>query len=310
MNEITNFRGETDARQRADPAGDSDAARDLMAMVGDRVRRARERKGISRRVLSELSGVSQRYLAQLEGGSGNISIGLLLRVAAALDHRIEWLVGEDDPWTSEALQVAELFRSASADKRRKVLHLLSPDTPQSLRARRICLIGLRGAGKSTLGRLVGADLDIPFVELNLEIEEQAGMAVDEIMALYGTEGYRRLEQQALQRVVETYDTLILAVAGGIVGEPGTFGFLLRHFHTIWLKARPEEHMARVRAQGDERPMAGNPKALDELKSILTSREELYARAGAVVNTSGKTLDASKRDVIAAIRSNGLLTEPL
>ncbi len=300
MDEITDFRGRVAGRDTGDPATA------LMATVGERVRRARERKGISRRVLSDLSGVSQRYLAQLETGQGNISIALLWRVAEALDHRIEWLVGEEDPWTSEELRVTELYRSANAAERRKVMEILAPEAPGSLRAQRICLIGLRGAGKSTLGRLVGDELGLPFVELNREIGEQAGMPVDEVMALYGQEGYRRLESQALERVVATSDALILAVAGGIVAEPRTYAFLLRHFHTVWLRATPEEHMLRVRAQGDERPMAGNPKAMEELRSILTSREALYARAEAQVNTSGKTLEASKAELLATIRAHGFL----
>ncbi len=300
MDEITDFRGRVAER------GAGDAAAALMSKVGERVRHARERKGISRRVLSELSGVSQRYLAQLESGQGNISIALLWRVAEALDHRIEWLVGEEDPWTSEELRVTELYRSANTSERRKVMEILAPEAPGMLRAQRICLIGLRGAGKSTLGRLVGDELGLPFVELNREIGEQAGMPVDEVMALYGQEGYRRLESQALERVVATSDAIVLAVAGGIVAEPRTYAFLLRHFHTVWLRATPEEHMLRVRAQGDERPMAGNPKAMEELRSILTSREALYARAEAQVNTSGKTLEASKAELLAAIRSHGFL----
>jgi XRE family aerobic/anaerobic benzoate catabolism transcriptional regulator len=304
MDEITTFSGER--RQAVSSVRDEAEVGRLMAMVGERVRKARELKGISRRVLSDLSGVSQRYLAQLEAGSGNISIGLLWRVAEALDHRIEWLVGEEDPWSSEEMRVAELYRSADGARRRRVMEILEPDAPEALRAQRICLIGLRGAGKSTLGRLIGEELGLPFVELNLEIAEQAGMAVDEVMALYGQEGYRRLEAQALERVVQTSDALVLAVAGGIVSEPRTYGFLLRHFHTVWLRATPEEHMMRVRAQGDERPMAGNPKAMDELRSILTSREALYARAEAEVNTSGLSLEASREQLLETIRAHGFL----
>ena len=276
MTEITNFRGET-SHQSGEAGVDASVAV-LIRRVGERVRRARERRGIPRRVLSDMSGVSPRYLAQLEAGEGNISIGLLQRVAVALDHRIEWLVGEDDPWNSDAMRVADLFRTASGDMQQSVLRVLSPEPAEILRARRICLIGLRGAGKSTLGALAGKALDIPFVELNTEIEEQSGMPVDEVIALYGQEGYRKLEAQAVTRVIATHDTMILAVAGGIVGEPETYNTLLGHFHTIWLKAAPDEHMARVRAQGDERPMAGNPEAMEQLRSILTSREALYGKA--------------------------------
>jgi XRE family aerobic/anaerobic benzoate catabolism transcriptional regulator len=294
MGEITNFRGEV-----APPDAD-DAVNALILRVGDRVRKARERKGIPRRVLSEISGVSPRYLAQLEGGEGNISIGLLQRVAFALDHRIEWLIGEEDPWTSDPLRVADLYRGASGDVRRRVLDLLAPEPVESMRANRICLIGLRGAGKSTLGAAAGAALGVPFVELNREIEDQSGMPVNEVLALYGQEGYRKLEAQALGRIIATYDTMILAVAGGIVAEPDTYKTLLAHFHTIWVKASPGEHMNRVRAQGDTRPMAGNPEAMEQLKSILTSRESLYERALAQLDTTGKPLQTSVDELMALI----------
>ncbi len=303
MNEITNFRGDVVADENALSPISVD---DFVIRVGDRVRKARQRKGIVRRVLSELSGVSQRYLAQLENGGGNISIALLHRIAYALDHRIEWLVGEEDPWASETAQFAELYRSATSDQRREVMRILNPGGSEQFRMQRICLIGLRGAGKSTLGRMLGEAIGLPFVELNRDIEEQSGMPVNEVMALYGQEGYRRLERQAIERIVATSASVVLAVAGGIVSEPETYKYLLRHFHTIWLKASPEEHMARVRKQGDERPMAGNPKAMDELKSILTSREALYAKAERTVNTGGKTLEESKRDIFEAVRELAVL----
>ncbi|MCP4316144.1 MAG: helix-turn-helix transcriptional regulator [Hyphomicrobiales bacterium] len=304
MNKITNFHGETTSGQNDSTVDTSGSA--LIVRVGERVRKARERKGIPRRVLSEMSGVSPRYLAQLETGEGNISIGLLQRVAVALDHRIEWLIGEEDPWTSKALRVADLFRSATSDVQDQVLETLSPESAESLRARRICLIGLRGAGKSTLGDRVGSALSIPFVELNRDIEEQAGMPVGEVMALYGQDGYRHLEGQAIDRVIATYDTMVLAVAGGIVSEPDTFKTLLNRFHTIWLKASPEEHMTRVREQGDERPMAGNPEAMEQLKSLLTSRETLYDKALAQVDTSGKSADDSLKEVLTLIEDREFL----
>lgn len=303
MSEIVNFRGEKVSAGASTP---DDAVTDLMRRVGERVRRARERKGIPRRVLSEISGVSPRYLAQLEAGEGNISIGLLQRVAIALDHRIEWFIGEDDPWTSEPLRVSELFKMATADVQKSVLNALNPQSEHAMRARRICLLGLRGAGKSTLGRKVSAKLDIPFAELNREIEEQSGMPVDEVMALYGQEGYRKLEAQALGRVVATHEEVILAVAGGIVVEPETFATLLANFHTIWVKTSAQEHMSRVRAQGDERPMAGNPEAMDQLKSLLTSREALYAQAEAELDTSGRTVEQSLQDLLNLIETRDFL----
>lgn len=304
MGEITNFRGEV---VPSDAGDDLDAAvRDLRHRVGARVRKARELKGLPRRVVSERSGVSPRYLAQLEAGEGNISIGLLQRVAVALDYRIEWFVGAEDPWTSDALRVADLYRSATADQRRRALEVLNAQAPGQLRARRICLIGLRGAGKSTLGALAAQALDVPFRELNNEIEEHAGMPVSEVVALYGTDGYRQLEGQALDRIIATYDTVILAVAGGVVADPETFKSLLAHFHTIWVKASPEEHMSRVRGQGDIRPMAGIPEAMEQLRAILSSRTPLYERADAQLDTSGKPLSASSEDLVALIREKRFL----
>jgi XRE family aerobic/anaerobic benzoate catabolism transcriptional regulator len=165
-------------------------------------------------------------------------------------------------------------------------------------------VGLRGAGKSTLGSMAGKELGIPFVELNSEIESQSGMPVSELMALYGQEGYRQLEAQAINRIIATHDSLILAVAGGIVAEPETYTNVLAHFHTIWIKARPDEHMARVRAQGDERPMAGNPEAMEQLRSILTSREALYGRSLAQLDTSDQTVDQSLASLITMVRERG------
>jgi len=230
----------------------------------------------------------------------------LQRVAQALDHKIEWLVGAEDPWGSETEKFARLFSSASSGLRRTVMETLVAAEPAQWRRQRIGLIGLRGAGKSTLGRKLGAALSLPFIELNRDIEEQSGMPVADVMALYGQEGYRRLERQALERVVATSDSVVLAVAGGIVSEPETFAFLLRHFHTIWLKAPPELHMRRVAEQGDERPMAGNSKAMDDLKSILTSREALYEKAEGVIDTEGKTPDESARDLVDAVRRLGVV----
>ncbi|WP_136442550.1 helix-turn-helix transcriptional regulator [Pacificoceanicola onchidii] len=304
MAEITSFSGKAAA---ADGQSLIDAAvADLMLQVGARVRRAREQKGLARRVLSEMSGVSPRYLAQLESGEGNISIGLLKRVAVALEYRVEWLVGQDDPQSSDVLSVAEQFRAADRETQQAVLDALAAGADQGQRAERICLVGLRGAGKSTLGRMAGAALDLPFVELNREIESAGGMPVEEIMALYGQEGYRRLEADALDRIAQTHERMILAVAGGIVAEPATYHALLSRFHTIWLKASPEDHMARVRAQGDTRPMQGNPEAMAQLRSILHSREALYERAHAQLDTSGQSVEDTLAGLQGLIRDRGFL----
>jgi XRE family transcriptional regulator, aerobic/anaerobic benzoate catabolism transcriptional regulator len=295
MSELVTFGGRVTSTR-----DDSARIDHLLSSVGERVRNARARMGLSRRVLAERSGVSQRYLAQLESGQGNISIALLLRVADALDFRIEWLVAEDDPWTSDVVMISSLLRSATRAQRERVLEILDPENPGLRRAGRIAFIGLRGAGKSTLGRMVAARLGLPFKELNEDIAEASGMPAGEVMALYGPEGYRHLERQSLERIVATYDRLVLAVAGGIVSQPETYNYLLRNFHTVWLRAEPEEHMARVRGQGDERPMAGNPDAMAELRNILTSREALYARAEVHINTSKTTVEKSLEGILEAI----------
>ncbi len=301
MDKVTNSHGQTNT-----PVDMDGVVNALTTRVGDRVRKAREVKGIPRRVLSDISGVSPRYLAQLEAGEGNVSIGLLQRVAIALEFPIDWLISTEDPWTSDVLQVADLYRAANPEVRAKAMALLCPDNEAHQRAHRVCLTGLRGAGKSTLGGLIGKALGVPFVELNREIEAQAGMPVTEILALYGQEGYRKLEAQALDRVIAVHGTLVLAVAGGIVAEPETYAKLLRHFHTIWVKASPQEHMDRVRAQGDTRPMAGNPEAMDQLRSILTSRESLYDKALAQLDTSGRTTAQSLADLRALIKDRAFL----
>ncbi|KIC40987.1 transcriptional regulator [Ruegeria sp. ANG-S4] len=295
----------TPSETALNPQG-GDGPTELAARVGHRVRAARKEHGISRRVLSERSGVSPRYLAQLEAGEGNISIGLLQRVAQALDSKIEALITENAYSDPKALQVAELFQRADKKTRESVLQLLRADPTNPSRAGRICLIGLRGAGKSTLGAMAANALNLPFVELTRVIEGMAGMPLPDIMAFYGQEGYRKLEAQALDRVVDEHDRLVLAVAGGIVAEPDTYATLLRRFHTIWLRATPQEHMDRVRAQGDERPMQGNPAAMDQLKSILANREDQYARASAQLDTSGHQVVDSLQDVLSLIRNNHYL----
>lgn len=280
------------------PINEADA---LISAIGQRVRARRRELGLSRRALSEASDVSQRYLAQVEGGHGNISVALLQRIGVALDRKVTWFV--DETHGGEAGSVARMFSNADEQTRKTVLELLGAGGQRdgaSKASDRIALIGLRGAGKSTLGRRASSALDMPFVELNDEISEQAGITVGDIIALYGQEGYRRLEHQALTRVIERHDRMVLAVAGGIVGAEETYRMLCDHFRTIWLRAAPGEHMERVRAQGDDRPMAGNPAALDALKSILNERERLYAQADAIVDTTGRTEDRSLSDVLEVI----------
>ena len=283
-----------------------EAAVPMIERLAARVRSARTAQGLPRRALSDRSGVSPRYLAQLEAGEGNISVLLLERIARALDLRIEDLLSENGPLNPDVARVAELYQSAPAAVQGRVRALLAPENPMALRAQRICLVGLRGAGKSTLGQMAASKLKIPFVELNDEIEAQAGMPLSEVMALYGQDGYREFEAQAIERVVERHDKLILAVAGGIVAEPTTYEQVLERFHTVWISTSPAEHMARVRAQGDLRPMEGNPAAMDQLKAFLTARTPMYERALAQVNTSSKPVSTSVNELLAIIAKNRFL----
>ncbi len=247
-----------------------------------------------------MSGVSPRYLAQLESGTGNISILLLQRVADALGQRIEALLAEEDPMPDDVQRVAHLYNNAPSDVQGRVRAILAPQTPASLRANRICLVGLRGAGKSTLGARAATALNVPFVELNTEIEAKAGMPVSEVMALYGQDGYRDLEADVLGDVIDNNARMILAVGGGIVADSQTYRRLLERFHTVWIKTSPAEHMARVRAQGDLRPMEGNPAAMDQLKSLLEARTPLYERSIAQVDTSNRPVQSSVNDLLAVI----------
>lgn len=273
----------------------------LQKRLGDKVRKARSRTNMSRRVLGEKSGVSPRYLAQLESGTGNISVALLHRVARALDLRTEWLLAEEDPWNSEVVRMSELFRQARREERDKVIELLEPAVNPALRSQRVCLIGLRGAGKSTLGAAVSKLLGVPFIELSQEIEDRAGMPVAEVVALYGQDEHRKVEWQMLRRVVANHDQVILAVPGNIVANPDTYDYLLAHFHSVWVRAQPEEHMLRVRAQGDTRMFSGSMAPVDQLKAILHSREKLYAKAEAELDTSSSTVAASMRELARLIQ---------
>lgn len=264
-------------------------AEQFILQLGQRALEARKSAKLSRRQLSEKSGVSQRTIVLLETGKGNISVALLFRVAAALDMDIATLViGGQSELTG---QLITRFNQASPAVQQQVLSLLLPEQLIAKKRRRICLIGLRGAGKSTLGKLLSNVLSMPFYELNREIESIGGMSVAELMSLYGQEGYRRLELQALQQLAELEGPLLVAAAGGVVSEPDNYQLLLENFCTVWLKATPEEHMARVIKQGDTRLIPRSSAApMAELKTILTSREALYAEADFVIDTSNSTVD--------------------
>jgi XRE family aerobic/anaerobic benzoate catabolism transcriptional regulator len=280
--------------------GDGDPA--FLLALGQRMRALRALRGMSRKALAGASGLSERYIAQLESGQGNVSILLLRRIARAMGLPLEECFPEATG-SSEQPALRDLLRRASPDQLEAVRRLLtsSHETPHAGRGKRVALIGLRGAGKSTLGRIAAERLGWRFVELNREIERAAGLSVAEILALYGQEGYRRMEHGALSEQIAAPAPLLVATAGGIVSEPASFERLLGAFHTIWLRARPEDHMERVRAQGDLRPMQGDPAAMAELRSILVSREPLYARAHATLETSDRSLEEAAAALVALIR---------
>lgn len=275
----------------------------FLAELGRRVRHARTVRGLSRKLLSQTSGLSERYIAQLESGQGNVSIILLRRVANAMGVRLDDLIaGEETPADWHVLR--DLLGSASAEQVALAKGVLAGKTGAAGEAvqPRVAVVGLRGAGKSTLGRRVADRLGWAFVELNAEIERENALSVKEIFAIYGQEGYRRLEQGALRRLTERPGPFVLATSGGIVAEPLTYDLLLQAFFTIWLRAKPEEHMRRVRDQG-ELPITGDhASAMQELRAVLLSREPLYARASAVVDTSDVDVDVMVDRLASAIET--------
>jgi len=281
----------------------SDPESDFLEQLGQRVRTLRSLHGMSRKVLAKVSGISERYIAQLESGKGNVSIVLLRRVSNAIGAPLEDLIPINDP-APDWQVIRDLLRKASPGQIAQAKEILSSSSTSAQRRPAfsgIALIGLRGAGKSTLGKLLAKTIGWNFVELNKEIERQNGLSVSEIINLYGQEGFRRMEQAALAQLLARKELMVLATGGGIVSEPLTFDLILKSFYTIWLKAEPEEHMARVCRQGDLRPMADDRSAMAELRNILLSREPLYSRATAVVDTAGLSVDAAAARLIDAVR---------
>lgn len=273
----------------------------LLQALGERVRNLRARRGLTRRSLASSAQVSERHLANLEYGTGNVSILVLEQIAQALQCSMAELLGDVTASSAEWLLLRELLEGrGEADLRRvrlaagEILGTASSGDPN--KASRIALIGLRGAGKSTLGRMLAEHLNVPFLELNQEIERVAGCSVREIYDLYGAGAYRRYERRALEEAVQIYSDVVIATPGGIVSDPATFNELLSHCTTVWLQAKPEEHMGRVVAQGDTRPMAANPEAMDDLRRILDGRYAFYSKADHVIDTSGKTLQQSLRQL--------------
>lgn len=266
---------------------------EFLAGVGRAVRARREQRGMTRRDLSLAADVSERYLAQLETGEGNASIVLLRRVAVALGTRIIDLLDVSD-LAPERQAINRLIGSLPKQRLEQVLRSLSAQfgRDESVRFKRIVLIGLRGAGKSTLGQALAKQLQRPFVELDREIEREAGISLSELFLLSGQAGYRRIERRVLERVIDGQRDLVLTAGGGVVSEPETYRLLCANCYTIWIKAAPEEHMDRVVAQGDTRPMAGHAEAMEDLRRILASRESLYGQADSTLDTSGHTVQQS------------------
>jgi XRE family transcriptional regulator, aerobic/anaerobic benzoate catabolism transcriptional regulator len=274
----------------------------FLEQLGQRVRTMRALRGMSRKVLAKVSGISERYIAQLESGKGNVSIVLLRRVSHAMGAHLADLIPSTEPAPDWAV-IRDLLRNATPEQIAHAKDILaggSASAPRRSSFSGIALIGLRGAGKSTLGRMLAKRIGWSFVELNKEVERENGLSVAEIIALYGQEGFRRMEQVALKQLLARNELMVLATGGGIVSEPLTFDLILSSFYTIWLKAEPEEHMTRVRRQGDLRPMADDRSAMTELRNILLSREPLYSRASAVVDTAGLSVDAAAARLIEAV----------
>ena len=240
----------------------------LLTGLGRRVRELRAQRGLTLQELASRSELSARFLVQVESGEGNISVRKLAGLARAL-----------------GTTPAALLTSPAGEGR--------PDV--------IALLGLRGAGKTTIGRKLARRLRVPFVELDQRIEQAAGLTLDEIFALHGETYYRRLERETLERVLDE-GPLVLATGGGLPTSPDTWALLKRRALTIWLRAKPEDHWNRVVQQGDRRPMADHPQAMAELRRLLAAREPLYAEAAHTIDTSGQTLDGVVREAEGLVRN--------
>jgi XRE family aerobic/anaerobic benzoate catabolism transcriptional regulator len=261
---------------------------------------------MTRKAVSIAAEVSERHLANLEYGEGNASILVLLQVAGALQCTLAELIGDVTTLSPEWLLIRELLeRQGESDLRRARValgELLGTGGGASgAISTRVALIGLRGAGKSSLGQMLAEDLGFPFVELSREIEKFAGCSVAEIQALYGQNAYRRYERRAIEEAIQIYPEAVIATPGGLVSDPATFNQLLSHCTTVWLQADPEDHMNRVLAQGDTRPMAASKEAMEDLKVILAGRAAFYSKAQLTVDTSTQGLEPTFTLLRAKVR---------
>jgi XRE family aerobic/anaerobic benzoate catabolism transcriptional regulator len=285
---------------RAKPAASRNADA-YLHRLGERVRTLRNQRGMTRKALAQHAKVSERYLAQLEAGLGNCSIVLLRRIARAIGLPVTQLVHDGAEPPLDLVLLTQFLERLAPDmlvEARKLVteHFSSPSEDR----RRIALIGLRGGGKSTLGQLLAEHLGVPFIELDREIERRSGANLSEIFDMFGQETFRRAEREALDDVLRRHPHFVIATSGSIVTEPGTLELLLASCFTVWVRAEPEEHMKRVMAQGDMRPMANNARAMEDLVSILKSREPLYAKAEAVLATTGKTPEQNLAELLRVI----------
>ena len=275
------------------PGSEGEGRETFLSLLGERVKALRARRGMTRKAVSLAADVSERHLANLEYGEGNVSVLVLHQVALALQCSMAELLGDVSTSSPEWLLIREMLEGQDESGLRRariaVGEALGTGQDRSAASSCIALVGLRGAGKSTLGQMLAEDLGFPFVELSGEIEKFAGCTVPELQALYGMNAYRRYERRALEETIQIYPEAVIATPGGLVSDPATFNQLLSHCCTVWLQADPEDHMGRVQAQGDMRPMAGNSEAMDDLKAILRTREPFYAKAQYRVNTSNQDL---------------------
>ena len=276
---------------------DEAADADFIRALGVRVREARARRGISRKTLAINADVSERYLAQVENGETNPSIMVLRHVSAALGVSLMELL-EPQQNSAEYHLIHRFLEQLSPNQLEEALLRLIRDfgKEDASRRKRIALVGLRGAGKSTLGRALAGELAVPFVELNSAIEAEAGMSLNEVFSLYGQPGFRRLERRCLDNFIALHESAVITVGGGIVSEAETFNLLLMNCFTVWVKATPEEHMSRVVAQGDFRPMEGNAEAMEDMRRILDAREPLYSKADFTLDTTGRAPEECLRQL--------------
>jgi XRE family aerobic/anaerobic benzoate catabolism transcriptional regulator len=277
---------------------------EFLLFVGSRVRELRDRRGMTRKVLAGEAEVSERHLAQLESGEGNISIVLLRRITGVLNVSLSELFAPSVAEPAERQTIRRILERLPAHRLEDVVFRLLREfgAEEKQRRMRIALVGLRGAGKSTLGSKLAEETHTRFIELDREIERDTGMPLAEIFSLYGQSGYRAIERRTLKRALGESGRAVVSVGGGVVSEKDTYDYLLANCYTVWIKARPDEHMARVIAQGDFRAMAGSDQAMEDLRRILEAREPLYRKADMVLDTSGSSVEESFLKLKAALET--------